>query len=110
MVKAVSISTAMTIVMFGLTAAATVILAQFLPFVKPTEPTLAASLPVLGVTLVALALLSWPIYLVSLPTSTRKAVQIAGWEQALLALLYGLLVTLFFVGLALYQLFTYKPV
>jgi hypothetical protein len=109
LLKAALVSTAITVVMVGVMGAATAVLAMLFPFVKPLEPTVGSSLLIQLVTLVGVAVLAWPVYLFALPTSLGKSLQIAGWEQGLLALLNTLLAAVFLIGLALYQLFTYKP-
>jgi hypothetical protein len=111
--KTLMFSTGLTVALAVLLTLATFVLALFLPMLRAADASLSSWLPILltalGVTVVCLALLSWPIYLVGLPTSPVKAAQVAGWEQALLALLHALVAAVVFVVLALVQLFTYKP-
>jgi hypothetical protein len=63
----------------------------------------------LGLTVLGVAIVSWPVYLLALPTSLKKSMWIAVLDQLLLALLAGLIVAAVMVGLAAWQIFTVKP-
>jgi hypothetical protein len=74
-----------------------------------SPPTLTHVFLVLGLTVLAIALISWPVYLLTLPTSLRKSFLIATLDQLLLALLASLITAVVMVILALVQVATMKP-
>jgi hypothetical protein len=74
-----------------------------------TAPPLTRVFLVLGLTVLAIALISWPVYLLTLPTSLRKSFLIASLDQLLLILLAALVTAVVMVILALVQVATMKP-
>jgi hypothetical protein len=71
-----------------------------------SPPSLVSLFLVLGITALAILVVSWPIYLLTLPTSLRKSFIIATLEQLLLALLASLITAIVMIILAIVQVAT----